>query len=367
MELLGITEKILQQYHDNQEMYRNLTHDINDILTRIVSKNNFRISNMAIRIKSEEALKRKIEIKNKYQDIKDVTDVVACRVILLFENDIDRFYKCVKENFDVSEYNDKRKKSYDDRIDFGYNSLHLLIKFTDERCKMIEYSDYKNLVFELQIRTVLQHSWAEIEHGLGYKSQYEIPRDIRRRLTRLSATLELVDEEFVNISKAVDEYNKGLVHTEKVLKTDININSLIKYLYSSNDLLDIIHSAKNEYGLTIEDDTSVMTQKKQIHRMHYMGYTYIHELDEFVNNNIKSIRWLAHQQLSQYERGDHFNSYFIMVWISIVMLMDQGINDPENIFNDEVLESIKKFGESIVNGDVKIIINKSKEDNQLYE
>ena len=67
MELLGITEKILQQYHDNQEMYRNLTHDINDILTRIVSKNNFRISNMAIRIKSEEALKRKIEIKNKYQ------------------------------------------------------------------------------------------------------------------------------------------------------------------------------------------------------------------------------------------------------------------------------------------------------------
>ena len=65
MELLGITEKILQQYHDNQEMYRNLTHDINDILTRIVSKNNFRISNMAIRIKSEEALKRKIEIKNK--------------------------------------------------------------------------------------------------------------------------------------------------------------------------------------------------------------------------------------------------------------------------------------------------------------
>ena len=41
--------------------------------------------------------------------------------------------------------------------------------------------------------------------------------------------------------------------------------------------------------------------------------------------------------------------------------------DPENIFNDEVLESIKKFGESIVNGDVKIIINKSKEDNQLYE
>ena len=39
------------------------------------------------------------------------------------------FYECVKDNFEVIEYNDKRKKNYDDRIDFGYNSLHLLIKF----------------------------------------------------------------------------------------------------------------------------------------------------------------------------------------------------------------------------------------------
>ena len=76
----------------------------------------------------------------------------------------------------------------------------------------------------------MQHSWAEIEHGLGYKSQYEIPKDIRRRLTRLSASLELLDEEFVHIAKEVDEYNKGIVHIEKILKTDINVNSLIQYV-----------------------------------------------------------------------------------------------------------------------------------------
>ena len=96
--------------------------------------------------------------------------------------------------------------------------------------RQIEYSAYKDIIFELQIRTTLQHSWAEIEHGLGYKSQYEIPKDIRRRLTRLSASLELLDEEFVHIAKEVDEYNKGIVHIEKILKTDINVNSLIQYV-----------------------------------------------------------------------------------------------------------------------------------------
>ena len=188
-------KKIIKQFHDNQEIYRSLKHDIDDIFTRIIDTNHFRISNMAIRIKSEDALMKKITYKNRYQDINEITDVVACRIITLFENDVDRIYECVKDNFEVIEYNDKRKKNYDDRIDFGYNSLHLLIKFNDERCQFIEYSAYKDIIFELQIRTTLQHSWAEIEHGLGYKSQYEIPKDIRRRLTRLSASLASITKE----------------------------------------------------------------------------------------------------------------------------------------------------------------------------
>ena len=183
-------KKIIQQYHDKQEIYRSLKDDIEDICSRIISTHRFRISNMSIRIKTEEALLKKITYKNKYQDIDEITDVVACRIITLFEDDVNEIFKCIQDTFEVVEVNDKRKKNYEDRIDFGYNSLHILVKFNEERCQLIEYADYKNIVFELQIRTTLQHSWAEIEHGLGYKSQYEIPKEIRRRLTRLAASLE---------------------------------------------------------------------------------------------------------------------------------------------------------------------------------
>ena len=275
------TKKIIKQYHDNQDIYRSLKHDIEDIFSRIIETNHFRISNMAIRIKSEDALTKKITYKNKYQDISEITDVVACRIITLFEDDVDRIYECVKQNFDIVEYNDKRKKNYEDRIDFGYNSLHLLIKFNEERCQLIEYSAYKDLVFELQIRTTLQHSWAEIEHGLGYKSQYEIPKDIRRRLTRLSASLELLDEEFVQIAKEVDEYNKGIVHIEKVLKTDINVNSLIQYVNTSPRINGILEKLHAEYQFKFSRDAELISQSRLIQRFHYMGYTYINELDDF--------------------------------------------------------------------------------------
>lgn len=334
-------KRIIKQYHDNQEIYRALKHDIEDILTSIIDTHHFRISNMAIRIKSEEALMKKITYKNKYNDINEITDVVACRIITLFENDVDRIYECIKDNFDIVEYNDKRKKSYEDRIDFGYNSLHLLIKFNDERCQLIEYSAYKDLVFELQIRTTLQHSWAEIEHGLGYKSQYEIPKDIRRRLTRLSASLELLDEEFVQIAKAVDEYNKGIVHIEKVLKTDINANSLAQYVNTSPRINDLLEKLHTEFQFQFERDADLISQSRLVQRFHYMGYTYINELDDFVENHMKEIEWISRERIENQKVNQKVNIYNVLIWISLVMLANEGSADPEDIFTKESIERLQ--------------------------
>lgn len=340
-------KKIIKQYHDNQEIYRSLKHDIEDIFRRIVDTNHFRISNLAIRIKNENALMKKITYKNKYKDISEITDVVACRIITLFEDDVDNIYECVKQNFDIVEYTDKRKKNYEDRIDFGYNSLHLLIKFNDERCQLIEYSGYKDIVFELQIRTTLQHSWAEIEHGLGYKSQYEIPKDIRRRLTRLSATLELLDEEFVKIAREVDEYNKGIVHIEKVLKTDINANSLMQYVNTSPKINDILEKLHTEYQFKFERDAELISQSRLIQRLHYMGYTYINELDDFVENHMKEIEWLSRERVENYKENKVINIYNVLIWISLVMLANEGANDPEDIFSQESIEKLKRLKESL--------------------
>ena len=67
-----IENHIIQQYYDNQSLYRSLKHDITDIIENIITKNNIKISNFAIRIKTEDALRRKICLKHKYKDVNDI-------------------------------------------------------------------------------------------------------------------------------------------------------------------------------------------------------------------------------------------------------------------------------------------------------
>ncbi|MEJ7833861.1 MAG: DUF429 domain-containing protein, partial [Nocardioides sp.] len=72
---------------------------------------------------------------------------------------------------------------------FGYASRHLLVKLDDGR------------VASVQLRTVLQHAWAEFEHDIRYKGNVpeEHARDLDRRFTLAAGLLELADQEFATI------------------------------------------------------------------------------------------------------------------------------------------------------------------------
>ena len=92
---------------------------------------------------------------------------------------------------------DKRKIHEIDS--FGYMSLHYI-------CSMDGFP-YR---FEIQMRTVLQHAWANMNHDTGYKSGVEIPLEYRRSLSRLSGLLELADEQFSEIRADLADYRRRI-------------------------------------------------------------------------------------------------------------------------------------------------------------
>ena len=147
----------------------------------------------------------------------------------------------------------------------------MVVKFTDERCKLVEYQKYQDIRFEIQLRTVLQHAWAEVEHGLGYKSYYEPPMDIKRKLNRLAGTLEILDEEFEAIRYEITLYNQSMNKVEKILKTDINKESLTAFANKSELIQEMVAQVADKYHFTVIQDPAIFSQQRLVAKLNFYG------------------------------------------------------------------------------------------------
>lgn len=210
--------KLSEEYALKKNLYHNFVVNIKEIVTLLLENENIRFVSVAWREKDVEKLKEKIERKKKkgiiYKKLSDISDLAGVRIILFFEDDINQVVKMLDREFNVvkkENYNiEKYQLKPPDR--FGYYSSHVDVMLNKRREMLEEYKCYKNLKCEIQIRTILQHAWAEIEHDIGYKPRiYEENKkavEIRRMLSQNSALLEVADNNFVEIRKKFHEYIK---------------------------------------------------------------------------------------------------------------------------------------------------------------
>ena len=73
---------------------------------------------------------------------------------------------------------------------------------------------------EIQVRTILQHAWAEIEHDIVYKSPGEIPFRVRRRFACLAGLLEIADREFESLRQDEMAVRQAIQSRIKKVKFD---------------------------------------------------------------------------------------------------------------------------------------------------
>ena len=116
---------------------------------------------------------------------------------------------------------------------FGYQSEHYLVKLDSKRTALPEYSSHRGLIAEVQVRTILQHAWAEIEHDIQYKSSVTIPNTIRRRFMSLAGVLEIADREFQAIQdedRKVKKRARTSVEEGVLDQVEITADALRSYL-----------------------------------------------------------------------------------------------------------------------------------------
>lgn len=162
----------------------------------------------------------------------EIMDLSATRIITFFPRTINEIGAMLSEEFEVLEHSDKAEDLIEEER-FGYQSVHYLVRLTKTRAGLAEYQRFAGAVTEVQVRTILQHAWAEIEHDIQYKSSAAIPRDIRRRFMALAGMLELADREFQAIQDqdaALNTAARTLVQEGKYSQVEVTPTALKLYL-----------------------------------------------------------------------------------------------------------------------------------------
>ena len=227
-------QELLAQYQSLLPVYSQIAEVIPGKLKEFFDEAGIIVAALEHRVKTEDSLAGKLKLKGgKYGDIFDITDIVGLRVITFYIDDVDKVASIIERLFEIDWENSIDKRKAHEIDSFGYLSLHYICRIPESSYTDPGHPELNKIRFEVQMRTVLQHAWANMNHDTGYKSGVEIPRVYLRNLSRLAGMLELVDDEFSRIRRELSDYRRQvrkLVASGNLAEVQLDGDSFKSYM-----------------------------------------------------------------------------------------------------------------------------------------
>ena len=228
------TQQLIDQYRSLLPVYTKMAEVIPERLKGFFNEAGLIVAAVEHRVKTEESLAGKLNLKgSKYQSIFDITDIVGMRVITFYIDDVDKDASVMERLFEIDWENSVDKRKAHEADSFGYLSLHYICRIPESAYYDPEHPELNKIRFEMQMRTLLQHAWANMNHDTGYKSGVDIPKVYVRNLSRLAGLLEIADDEFSRIRRELADYRrhvKQLVASGNLSEVPLDGDSFRSYL-----------------------------------------------------------------------------------------------------------------------------------------
>ncbi len=280
---------------------------LESLLEHLLAAKGIRFHRVNHRVKSKDSAERKMARPRKGatdagpRTLESLTDLLGVRVVTYFRDEIENVAEVMKSEFVIDWENSVDKQTTLDADRFGYLSMHYVAELKPERTALPEYQDYDGIKFEIQIRSILQHAWAEMEHDLGYKSEAAVPRDFRRRFSRLAGVLELVDDEFVGIRQAIDKHQTEAQETidQGSFGIEIDQDSLSAFVQSSRRIAQLDKQIAEFRRTSVQKRVDKQYLGRQAGQLVEFGFHSIEDLSNYLDENLALLakfteHWLSH-------------------------------------------------------------------------
>ncbi len=292
-------------YDKNVSLYQRFSKEMSDIIEKILRANKIPFHSINYRVKEKDSYLSKCQ-KDKYKNpVNEVMDVSGIRIIAYTNQDVANICNVIKKEFNIDPDNSGDKAEVLDDNKVGYLSVHYIAQLNESRTILPEYEEFEGLKSEIQVRTLLQHAWAEIEHDKNYKFSGVLPMDIKRRFHLVAGVLEMMDREFDNLSNDIE-------HHKDLIKADID-----------NDQLNIFIDSLSINGY--------LEQKfpDENFRSRFVGLTIIQELNAFgIYNLYQFANLFEHDLISIMKKYDSDLSYTGLIRFAMIVF------DSNRYFND---------------------------------
>jgi len=167
------------------------------------------------RVKETDSFLEKALIRKRKDDpLREITDQVGVRFVVLLLENIDRVGSIIKAGrWTCSHDRDHEAERLAKPHYFAYQSDHYVITTTED-------SEWEGVIIpaglscEVQIRTILQHAYAEMAHASDYKPSIQLReqdrKKVKRSLAKGCALIETTDDVFKEINTRLREYSESI-------------------------------------------------------------------------------------------------------------------------------------------------------------
>jgi len=329
------SQMILDEYKENQETYKIIQKIAMEHIHGFFTKEKPLVDVVESRIKAESSLAGKLELKGyKYKSISDITDIVGCRIVTFYNDDVDKYAAKIEQTFKIDwEHSIDKRKVYS--VDqFGYKAVHYICSIPVEMYTDNEHPLVNELKFEVQIKSVLQHVWATVFHDTGYKNDVEVPKEYLRALNRLAGLLELADESFTNIRNSLADYKrkvKSVVSSGNFNGVELNGDTFEAYLnYGEFDRL--TKRIANINRMEVIDDNP----RPYLKVLKLMKFNTIDELDKALKEYTETAYQFAIRQFDEMELDIIASTAGIFFFCIVYLLSSGGGLMSVNLFLEEL-------------------------------
>jgi putative GTP pyrophosphokinase len=194
-----IVEEIANSWKIEEPLYQELERVVSDYLKQHISETET-LPVISHRLKTVSSMAKTALRKGKTYS--ELHDKLGFRIVCHFKSDLQVVRDFITKSFDVRHYEAKAERLKFDQL--GYVSDHYEVSIDANKPEFEAHKNLAQYIFEIQVRTICQHAWADVEHELAYKQEIELDDKTKRKVFRLTSLLEICDDEF-------DEVNNHLL------------------------------------------------------------------------------------------------------------------------------------------------------------